>query len=276
MKKITFKTTALLLTVFITSASFISCASSKTSQTQADVYETEEDLEAIPLESKAPKNDKKKTSQTNKNSSGNRAKDFFQDLVTFTNKDKFLRYDATSLFTPELTGIKERSAQVLIRMEDQWVGWGSPYQAAYYMVVFDEEARDKLRKAADAYFSDFENKRLQRKGKHTDRAYGKITYGLAWGATSATTPNNGIGEGYLGYEFVKNSPYFVIYNYPFENKYYERAGDATTRESMTLRYYFTRSQLRLFLDLISEEKIAEQLAGSNYFIPATEADEYEE
>ena len=137
MKKITFKTTALLLTVFITSASFISCASSKTSQTQADVYETEEDLEAIPLESKAPKNDKKKTSQTNKNSSGNRAKDFFQDLVTFTNKDKFLRYDATSLFTPELTGIKERSAQVLIRMEDQWVGWGSPYQAAYYMVVFD-------------------------------------------------------------------------------------------------------------------------------------------
>ena len=273
MKKIT-----LVFTSVILSFTLFSCASNSNQQSSADTYMTEEETLDQATEDEETLKENKSSSKTANQKAKRTANDKFKDIVSFTNKDDYIRYDESSLFTPEILGsnLKEKRATILLRVDNLNAGWGSPYAAAYYIVTFDEEARAKLKKAADAYFSDFDNKRLQRRGKHTDRSYGKISYRLDWGATSATTPNNGTGEGYLGYEFVKNSPYFVIYNYSFENKYYERAGDATTRESMTLRYYFTRAQLRQLLELISEENINAQINDSNYFTTPTEADEYTE
>ena len=263
----------------LTSAALImllaSCGSTKAPQTSADSYDSEPSAPDTEV-SENGEVVEKKAKPVGRQEQKRTTKDFFKDVITFTNKEDYIRYDACSLFTPEFGGIKERKSTILIDVDDLSAGWGSQYAAAYYIVTFDENARAQLKKAAEQYFSDFENKRLQRKGKHTDRAYGRLGYKLAWGATSATTPNYGKGEGYLGYEFVKNSPYFVIYNYPFENDYYERAGDATTRESMTLRYYFTRAQLRTLLDLISEENVLAQISESNMFQTPTYADEYDE
>lgn len=266
MKKISIAFTAVLLTFAL-----ISCASNKAEATPADSYDTE------PVKINAPsERTVSEGKNTNSKSKKDRktASDMLHDLVTFTNSEKFLRYDTTTLFTQELTGLKEKRAQTLINIEEDLAGFGSAYMAAYYIVQFDEEGRQKLAKAVENYLSDFENKRLQRKGKHTERTYGKISYRLDWGAISSVTPNNGTGEGYLGYEFVKNSPYFVISNYPFENKYYERAGDATERESMTLRYFFTKAQARQLVELLSEENLNAQLAGTNISREPTEIDEY--
>jgi len=269
MKKTKFLTTTILLTSVLTS-----CVSNKTTQTAADTYEL--DSEAVKIEKSSddekPSKVKKPESQVQKRTTN----DKLRDLVTFTNKEKFLRYDTTTLFTAELGGIKEKPAEILIRYQDRYTGWGSTYAAAYYMVLFDRDARKQLAQAAETYLSDFENKRLQRNGKHTERSYGRISYGLQWGATSSTTPCNGKGEGYVGYEFVKNSPYFTIRNYPFENEYFKRAGEATTRESMSLRYYFTRAQIKQLLELISEENIAAQLNDAHFYLEPTTADEYDE
>lgn len=262
MKKITFALTTLMVSAFL-----CSCASNKTPSTPADSYDDE------PVKISAPEKEsneeKPKTKKKQKD-----AGDMLHDLVTFTNSEKFLRFDSTTVFTQELTGLKEKNAQTILRMDEDYAGFGSYYMAAYYIIQFDETARKKLANAVENYLSDFENKRLQRKGKHTDRIYGRINYRLDWGTTSAITPNNGEGEGYLGYEFVKDRPYFVIYNYPFENKYYERAGDAAFRESMTLRYYFTKAQARQLVQLLSEENLAAQLSGTNISREPTSADEY--
>ena len=248
------------------------CASNNTTKTAPDSYDSEMEMINGGYEKEEKKYQTERVPEKRKKTTEEK----LNDLVTFTNTQKFKRYDLTQLFTPELSGLKEKNAQVLIRLEDRYAGWGSTYAAAYYIVLFNAESRQKLAKAADAYFSDFDNKRLQRKGKHTDRIYGRLPYSLAWGTTASITPNYGSGEGYMGYEFIKNSPYFVVYNYSFENKYYERAGESTTRESMTLRYYFTRSQIKQLLELISEENIASQLSDSTLYTTPTEADEYTE
>ena len=265
MKKITFALSTVLMTAFL-----CSCASNKTPSTPADTYDDE------PVRINAPSKDSTDVSvkESKPKKKQKDASDMLHDLVTFTNSEKFYRFDTTSVFTQEISGLKEKTAQTVIRMDEDYAGFGSYYMAAYYIIQFDESARKKLANAVEAYLSDFENKRLQRKGKHTDRTYGRISYRLDWGTTSSITPNNGEGEGYLGYEFVKDRPYFVIYNYPFENKYYERAGDATFRESMTLRYYFTKAQARQLVELLSEENLAAQLSGTNISREPTVDDEY--
>ena len=107
-----------------------------------------------------------------------------------------------------------------------------------------------------------------------NKAYGKIKYRLDWGSISSSTPNHGEGEGTLGYEFVKGSPYFTISNYPFENDYYKVAGDATSRESMQIRYYFTKAQAKQLVERTELDYIRNILSGTNEMPAPTEADEY--
>ena len=249
----------LLTSVFLISltALFISCNSTKEVQNAPDEYADleQEKLQAINVEKKENNSSpSKKVSAT----SNKKKKNFFQELFTFGNADEFLKYDETTVFAKELVGMKEKNAVIIARYDDGMAGFGS------------------YTNAAEKYFSDFENKKLNRKGKHTDRTYGKINYRLNWGTISSSTPNYGFGDGYVGYEFVKNSPYFTISNFPFPNIYYERAGDATTRESPPVKYYFTKAQLRNLLEMISEDKIMENLYKNSeeYIAVPTEVDEY--
>lgn len=267
------KKTILGTLLFSASLIIMSCGTTKEVQSVADSYSPEESTEIIshntensetterPKETAIPKKKKKNA---------------LQEFFTFGNKDDYLKYDEINLFTKEITGLKEKTAQVVIRYDNQMAGFGSYNSAAYYFVQFDKYNRDVLAKAVDAYFSDFENKRLQRKGKKTDQAYGKIHYRLDWGTVSSSTPNNGSGDGYCGYEFVNNAPYFTIYNREFKNDYYERAGDATTRESPYVKFYFTKSQIKQLLSSISEENISKRIYDNDegFITTSTEADEY--
>lgn len=269
MKKTIFTTT--LLSIF--AAVFISCGSTKEIQSAPDTYVSNEEISA-PETDNSDKAEKISTETVTKNPK--KKKNAIEQFFTFGNKDEYIFYDQTTVFTKEITGMTEKKASVVIRYDDHSAGFGSYNTAMYYYVLFDKDNRATLARAVESYFSDFENKRLQRKGKKTDKAYGKIGYRLSWGSISSSTPNYGYGEGYCGYEFIKGSPYFTIYNYEFENIYYERAGDATTRKSNFVKYYFTKSQLRQLLNLLSEEKINEQILENDsefIFTPST-SDEY--
>ncbi len=255
----------------------ISCGSTKAVQTNPDEYTPAEpavtESEEVTDADEATNNESKKQSKDKK---GKKQKNAFEKFFTLGNKDDYIIYDQTTVYTKEITGMVEKNANVVIRYDNYMAGFGSYNSAAYYFVQFDQENRATLAKNAEAYFSDFENKKLQRKGKNTDRAYGKIGYRLDWGPLSNTTPNNGTGEGYCGYEFIKGSPYFVIYNYEFKNEYYERAGEATTRTSPFVKYYFTRSQLRQLLTLLAEDTITQQIYDNdpNYIPQHYASDEY--
>lgn len=267
MKKTIFVT--VLLSIFATV--FISCGSTKEIQSTPDTYTSDENITAPVIE----ESDEIETIAT-PTSTPKKKKSGIEDFFTFGNKDEYIFYDQTTVYTKEMTGMTEKNASVVVRYDDHMAGFGSYNAMMYYYVLFDKDNRATLAKAIEAYFSDFENKRLQRKGKKTDKAYGKIGYRLSWGTISSSTPNYGFGEGYCGYEFVKGAPYFTIYNYEFDNIYYERAGDATTRKSNFVKYYFTKSQLRNLLNLLSEEKITEQILAndSEYIFSPSGADEY--
>ena len=267
MKKTIFSTA--LLSFF--AAIFISCGSTKEIQSTPDTYTSDEEIIA-PVNDTSDKAEK----TTAVSAAPKKKKNAIQDFFTFGNKDEYIFYDQTTVFAKEITGLNEKNASVVLRYDNHMAGFGSYNSAMYYYVLFDKDNRATLNRAVNAYFSDFENKRLQRKGKKTDKAYGKIGYRLSWGSISSSTPNYGYGEGYCGYEFVKGAPYFTIYNYEFDNDYYEKAGDATTRTSNFVKYYFTKSQLRNLINLLSEEKISEQILenDSEYIFSPSTSDEY--
>ena len=251
----------------------VSCSSTKSVQSPADEYEDEtaqvaEDAEnGDSVEIKSSNKKEKKQKDPKK-------KNFIQEMFTFGNRDDYNKLYEISLYEKEITGMKEKRATALLRTDNYMTGFGCYYMMAYYIVQFDEIGRTKLRQGIESYLSDFENKNLQRKGKHTDRAYGKTPYRLDWGTVSSSTPNKGTGEGYMGYEFIKGSPYFVLSDYAFSNDNYERIGDTTSRESLPLSFYFTRAQLREVLELISEDNVKKVVAEMNENYITTGADEY--
>lgn len=261
------------LTLFITS-----CSSTKNVQSAPDTYE---DTPAIAEESsdglEEDNGSEIKSKSDSKSTSAKKKKNAIEEFFTFGNKDDYAKYYDISIYEKDITGMKERRATTLIRTDDYMAGWGSYYVLAYYIVQFDAAARKQLISAINAYNTDFEEKNLRRKGgKKTERAYGKISYRLDWGTISHSTPNMGTGEGYMGYEFVKGSPYFTIRNYPFNNKHYDRIGEATTRESMSLVYYFTRAQLKELANFLSDENINQRIAEMSANYVSSDSDEYQD
>lgn len=194
---------------------------------------------------------------------------------TLGNKQDYVQYGNSSVFTKEFTGFKEQKLVSIIRTDNFMTGWGSINGGIYFYIQFDDEARKTLLNNINLYLSDFENKKLNSKGKNTDKIYGRVSYRLDWGTLNSSTPNYGSGIGTCGYVFLKNIPYFVIGNYPFKNEYHEVAGEATDRESKKIMYYFTRSQLRKLAELLSDETIKEALLDvPTYVETPAELDEY--
>ena len=199
---------------------------------------------------------------------------FLQEMVTLGNKNEVMICDQTSLFTLGISGKPaQKEAVIALNLKDGTAGFGSQYLAAYYFVQMDESARKKLAKAVDNYISDFENKRLNRKEKNSYKKYGSMTVKLHWGSLKGSTPNYGSGKMSIGYTFEKSSPYFTLSAFPVQNDYYEYAGESTTRESMSVKYYFTKAQARDLVTMLSDENLSQYLGLTKKIVPV-EADEY--
>ena len=261
------------LSLFITS-----CSSTKNVQSAPDTYEDTPATAVEVSDGSVENNGSEIKSKSQKETKGGKKKkNAVEEFFTFGNKDDYVKYYDISVYEKDITGMKERRATTLIRTDDYMAGWGSYYLLAYYIVQFDANARKQLISAIDAYNRDFDEKNLIRKGgKKTERAYGKIGYRLDWGTISQSTPNMGSGEGYMGYEFVKGSPYFTIRNLPFNNENFERIGESTNRESMVLVYYFTRAQLKELATFLSDENINKCVAEMTAGYISSEKDVYEE
>lgn len=268
---------SIITITLLSSLLLFSCASSKNIEdVQLDSYAGENEEEPVKIESK-----KTSTTNTKSNSKTKKKKTFSEgvkDFFTFGNKNDFVKTDSSSVFTTTATGsIKLQDSQIFISTKEDLAGFGSAYMAAYYIVLMDTDSRAKLAKAFDSYLSDFDNKRLNRKDTKSFKKYGTFKTTLNWGPLEATTPNHGSGTAYLGYEFKKNSPYFVLSNYAYYNDYYDVAGDSTTRESMNLKYYFTKAQMKELLSMIDEEVIANALfedSSSSMEDAYSDTDEY--
>lgn len=251
-----------------------SCTSTKNQETvPVDNYDSltaSSDSEQISIE-------KSESQNKNQNLNKKKEKNAFEKFFTFGNKDDFVYGDEFSVFTPgTLGGIKQKKADFMIAPEKQTAGFGSTYMAAYYIVQMNEESRKSFINAVNQYFSDFENKKLERKGRNTFKKYGNINVHLDWGTIASSTPNNADGKAMIGYEFIKNSPYFSITMYPMHNNHWDVVGDATSIESMSLKYYFTKAQALQFINSLEEKSITKLLLGysSDEYLTPEEIDEY--
>lgn len=244
----------------LTTFTFFSCSSNKDMQPiSEDNYESVDNTKEIIKSKKNTQQTEQKVSKFNTNEKKS-ISESLQDMLTMGNKNKFVRPDETTVFATSVTGsIKQQKSTIHISIKDELAGFGSPYMAAYYIVLMDENARKKLSIAYENYLYDFENKKLERKNRKSFKKYGNIDVTLNWGTISSSTPNNGTGSATLGYEFVKNSPYFTINCFPILNNYYDVVKESTSRESMRIKYYFTKAQLNELLTMIDEDRIQDAL-----------------
>lgn len=270
-------------TCLFLSFSIISCASTKkTNQIASDSYDSTDQVSEIMDSDKVKVKDDETVVKPKKKFSEKKSyeKNEFEKFFTFGNKDKFIKADVTSTFSlTVLDSIKQQQATILITTDEEHLaGFGSQIMSNYYIVLFDEVARKQLLQAKENYFSDFENKKLNRKGNKSFKQYGTINSTLNWGPLSNETPNFGKAKINLGYEFVKQSPYFTISAYPTHNDYYEIVGDTVSTESMRIKFFFTKAQLNDLVNMISEENIAAALSEyfeTNYYKSAV-VDEYDD
>lgn len=276
MKK--YISTAILTSLLILSL-LTSCSSTKTTQAvSSDSYNATENSDDT--SDNTSTTDKKSNTKTKKKFSEKKSyeKNEFEKFFTFGNKDDYIIIDQTSVFTPGLLGgIKQQVCDVYISVKDEnYAGFGANIISNYYIFMLNQENRNKLRIAYESYLKDFENKKLERKNGKSFKQYGNINVNTNWGPLKSTTPSFGKGKVNMGYEFEKNSPYFCLTMYPIHNDYYEIAGDATTTDSMTVKFYFTKAQMKDLFDALTEENIANiynEYYNANIILPAT-SDEY--
>lgn len=267
--------TAILSTAIL--MMFTACQSTaKAKVIQADNYsESAEENESLELpEIVKPAEEEVEMTAEEAIKSARKKTNFLQDMFTIGNKNEVMVCDETTLFTLGISGKPaQKDAVVALNLKDGTAGFGSQYLAAYYFVQMDETARKKLAKALDNYISDFDNKRLNRKEKNSYKKYGNMTVKLHWGSVKGSTPNYGSGKMNIGYVFEKSSPYFTLSAFPVQNDYYEYVGDSTTRESMSVKYYFTKAQARDLVTMLSDENLSQYLGLTKKIVPV-EADEY--
>lgn len=210
------------------------------------------------------------TETKKKNSLSESFSNFFKlGNQTFTEHDTL----EFSVLTPLGTLKKEEAVFVSINDTDL-AGFGSPYAAGYDYVFFDEADRKRFIDAGNQYLKDFENKKLERKSKKTNRKYGKFTSDVYFGSIKVQAKNQSQPITYLGYTFKKDSPYFMISCLTAPNMRYKNKDDPYPAESSAISYYFTKSQLKNLMNLLSEENLKSYKTNTLMNSYLTEEDAY--
>lgn len=178
----------------------------------------------------------------------------------FTGVQNDFELEEFSLYSKKWTGgLKAEKAKLIYNIPNSLPGFSSHYQTATYHVLFPDATREGFQKAVAQYFSDFENKNLERSVRASTKQYGNFACRLEW--TSVLTKkvtNKGNTKMYFGYEFRDDSPYFSIYVLSARNEMTEDNRSAID-ESVALHFYFTKAQAKKLSELFDDEKIDELL-----------------
>jgi len=260
-------------TVFIASSLLFTIALSGCESTKnaaeavkADSYAeevSEKPETASPSASKETKKSKKTTDKKRKH-----------NVFVFGNLDKYVLTDQASVFTRgALGGIKQQKSTITVYPEKEVAGFGSPYLTVYYVLFMDQSARQAFKEKFEQYEKDFQAKRLNRNNSNSFKIYGKIPVRIDWGSVKASTPNWSYTNANVGYDFHERSPYFTITIFPADNEHF-KTNDAVDRQSLNLKYYFTKAQASQLIDLLSDDKV--QAAIDEYYGNFAQQDDYDE
>ena len=171
------------------------------------------------------------------------------------------------------TKIKGQEATFLFDTKNYDAGFGSLIMTAYYNVLMDKKTRSVYINAVNSYFSDFENKKLNRKDKKSVKKYGKSKAEISWGLMKGSTTNYGTADICFGYTFKNKSPYFTITVYPTINQK-RYTDDVAPEQSMMLNYYLTKAQSRELAEFLTEENLMSLFDESLPRVINVENDDY--
>ncbi|MBN1616814.1 MAG: hypothetical protein JW875_05830 [Spirochaetales bacterium] len=130
------------------------------------------------------------------------------------------------------------------------------YQMNKTEMFLDYTARQTVIAAVGTYLEEYEAKTLRTKGK-TTAEYGKMQGYMEWGVltkNARATP-----EISIGYDFVKDSPYFTLTVPESTNLIFEGVGGSRVQRSAYMRFYFNREQAVEFAQHLSQEFLLEAL-----------------
>lgn len=242
-KTVAFFASALML------AFLVSCGSTKVEAVEDDSYEDETEATAIPLTTQ-PKSTSTKTESDPYSRSKIKGgkKSFAEQLFDFK---KFNKYDSTNVY---LKKGKKRVCTFIHKPQTDLGGFLVRYDTSLYACFLAESERNALIKAINQYFDDFDNKKLDKKQKKTERIYGLVGAYEEFGVAESMMASYSKPKAYFGYKFLGNSPYFCIYVQRAPNLN-EELGANRPPQSVDQKYYFTKAQAEKLADFLSDESI---------------------
>ena len=139
-------------------------------------------------------------------------------------------------------------------------------------LYLNKHARDILISGITGYLDQFEQRSLNR-DKKMFAAYGKFPAFMKWGVLTMNA--EGTASVSAGYQFIKNTPYFIITIPETANDRYT----STTRGSVVKRsgyfqIFFTRSQLAEFGEMLIQEYLESTLEEQNISRASADPDVY--
>lgn len=181
-------------------------------------------------------------------------------LEKFLGTNRYDVLDECAIYIRPLIGkIKAKKGNFIYRRGTDVAGFRIYYDTTAYTVEMAQEPRQICCDAIDKYIDDFENKRLNRKAKveKTRGIYGKAPGYEEFGIAINMMNYKAKPTFHFGYDFVNDSPYFVIHVAKAKNLALEGAStDLPNLETIVQNYYFTRAQALKLKEFICEANIS--------------------
>ena len=198
------------------------------------------------------------------------------------NTNKFTKVEAFSVYLkPTIGKMFVRKGNLIYREGTDIGGFEVYYDSSAYALQFAQADRAIVIAAIDQYFSDFDEKRLDKKAKaaNTKKVYGFSNGYEDFGIASGMMTNYCRPKIFYGYVFDNKSPYFTINVKKSQNLAF---GADQTEEAMLKKnvieqtYYLTKAQASKLKAFLSDQNIGGMQAATT--VPETfeAADDYVE
>jgi hypothetical protein len=189
-----------------------------------------------------------------------------KDEVTVTNMGKYANVELGSgtFRLKKMLGneLEQKEFSVMLYPRKGLAGFLYYKSPCKERLLLDKDGRDAVTKAYELYIKDYEEKNLDKSQKKFAECYGVARAKIEWGPfqySSYADPKI-----MMGYLFVGKSPYFCI-KIP-STKSTQKKGDAEIQYGGSI-LYFTRSQLKDFVDAISDSEIQNAISAQVLSLP---------
>ena len=197
------------------------------------------------------------------------------------NINKFTKIEpCTAYLRLTIGGLVLRKGHLIYREGTDVAGFEMYYDSSAYALQFATADRAAVIDAINRYFNDFDEKRLDRKAnfKKTRAVYGFCNSYEDFGIISGMMTNFSKPKVYLGYTFVKHTPYFTINVRPAKNLAYE--GDQSEEAmlkgtTIEQTYFFTKAQAKKLAAFLDDSNISSMQDETTEDEGVSETDVYE-